>query len=80
MGVSQSSSECWANPALWVSLAWGALSSLELGWTSLAWNCLLVRLSSQSLSALVQPFLPLGMLFPPTSEQLFFVPCPHSPG
>lgn len=51
--------------------AWGALNSLKLGWTSLAWKYLLVRLSNKSLSAPMEPFTFRNAFSPPPLNGLF---------
>lgn len=52
-------------------LCMGALNSLKLGWTSLAWKCLMIRLSNKSLSAPTEPFCFQECSFYPSQNGLF---------
>lgn len=69
--VSQSYCNCSAKLAHLVGFAWGALNSLKLGWTSLAWKCLMIRLSNKSLSAPMEPFSFRNAFFPSPQNGLF---------
>lgn len=69
--MSQSNCNCSTKLAHSVCFAWGALNSLKLGWTSLAWKCLMIRLSNMSLSAPMEPFAFRNALFTPLRMACF---------